>query len=197
MDIKTIMQTRYATKLFTGESISEEQLSQLKEMIKLAPTSFGLQAFKVKIVSDKETKEKLLPASWNQPQITTCSHLLVFCTNLDVETRLEEYKELLAKHETPTEKIEMFAGMIQGFLQSMDKEAIHTWAAKQTYIALAHAMLGAKALGFDSCPMEGFDAKAYHEILGLPEQFRPVVICPVGIAADEPRPKQRFDDLFL
>lgn len=196
MNLKTIMQERYATKKFTGEAIPQEKIDELQEMIRLAPTSYGLQAFKVKVVTDPALKEKLQAASWNQPQITTCSHLFVFCADTDVTRRLDEYKDLLSG-KMPKENVENFTGMIANMIASLSEEDIHGWTARQTYIALAHALLGAKALGFDSCPMEGFDAQQYETILDLPNNLKPVVICPVGIAADEARPKTRFDDLFI
>ena len=60
-------------------------------------------------------------------------------------------------------------------------------------------MNGAKALGFDSCPIEGFDAKAYSEILNLPQSLIPIVIMAVGYANDIPRSKIRFhsEEMFF
>ncbi len=197
MNVIDAMKQRYASKLFTGEKISDNDIEKLQEYITLAPSSFGLQPFRIKVVSDQETKEHLETASFGQKQLSTASHVFVFCADTHVEKRLHEFKELLLHHEMPKEKVEGYIGVIANFLESMDDEAIHTWASKQTYIALAHALLGAKELGYDSCPMEGFDASKYKEILGLPDNLQPTVICTVGVAADSPNPKQRFDDLFI
>ena len=60
------------------------------------------------------------------------------------------------------------------------------------YIALGNALNGAKALGFDSCPMEGFNAGEYSKILALPNHLVPSVLCPIGYAADKPSAKIRF-----
>jgi nitroreductase len=65
------------------------------------------------------------------------------------------------------------------------------WSQAQTYLALGNALNGAKALGFDSCPMGGFDPKEFSRILAIPPLV-PVMLCPVGYAADRPMPKVRF-----
>ncbi|MCA9477689.1 MAG: NAD(P)H-dependent oxidoreductase [Nanoarchaeota archaeon] len=199
MDFSEIVKKRYATKKFTGEMIPQDKIDELLDLVRLAPSSFGLQQFKVKVVTDKEMKEKLQAASWNQPQITTCSHLLVFCAYTDVPKRIKQFGELMTAAGVPAENVQGFTDMTSGFVSNLSKEALLAWTSRQAYIALDHAMLGATALGFDSCPMEGFDAAAYSKILELPENTVPVVICPVGIAADEPRPKLRVskDDLFF
>ena len=74
-----------------------------------------------------------------------------------------------------------------------------SWAQQQVYLALANAVNGAKALGFDSCPMTGFDPSALSKILGLPSHIVPTALCPVGYAADAPMPKARLSlaDLML
>lgn len=197
MDFKEIVSTRYATKKFSGEMLPQEKIDELLDLIKLAPSSFGLQQFKIKIISDQETKEKLLPASFNQPQITTASHILVFCTYDDYEDRIAKYEQMMLDAGTPKENVDSYIGMMRGFLANISKDHIPAWSARQAYIALGNALNGAKALGFDSCPMEGFDPKQYKEILNLPEGVEAVVVCPVGVAADTPRPKMRYSDQEL
>ncbi len=71
---------RYATKKFaTQRKVSSEDLEKIKEAIQLSASSYGLQLYKILIIEDQETREKLKPASWGQSQISNASHLLVFC----------------------------------------------------------------------------------------------------------------------
>lgn len=197
MELQTLMKERYAAKQFNSESISNEQLAQLKEYITLAPSSFGLQPFRVKIIDNQDTKQELQAAAYNQPQVTSCSHLLVFCADKNTTKRLDQFKELLANHNVEAEKISKMADMIGGFLGSLDDTQTERWSAEQAHIALAYALLGAQEIGLDSCPMGGFDAAAFSRILQLPENLTPVVLLPVGFSTDQPRPKQRFEDLFI
>ena len=62
-------------------------------------------------------------------------------------------------------------GMMRGFAKGMTPDQIKVWAQKQVYLAVGNALNGAKALGFDSCPMEGFDPKGYAKALKLPESL--------------------------
>lgn len=199
MEFKEILEKRYATKLFDGKKIPEEKIEELKEYIRLAPSSFGLQPFKVMVIEGKDTKEALLPASYNQKQITTCSHLLVFCAYTNIKERIDEVEKMMKDAKVPEEKYSTYIGMMRDFEKNIPEDRRVIWAQKQCYIALGNALNGAKALGFDSCPMEGFDANAYSKILGLPENLIPTIVCPVGYGADTPHPKMRFkkEELFF
>jgi len=199
MDFMKIARTRYATKKFDGKRVPEEKIENLLEMIRLSASSFGLQPMKVKIITDRATKEKLVPASLNQPQIATCSHLLVFCAYTDIEKRIQGLESLMKKAKVPDEKIQASVQMMNDSFGRRSEEQKLAWAKNQVFIALGNAINGAKALGFDSCPMEGFDPKEYSRILGLPKNVVPVALCPVGYAADKPNPKIRFrkEDVFF
>lgn len=199
MDFMQIVKDRYATKKFDNKKVPQEKIAELEEMIRLSASSFGLQPMHIKVVSDAETKEKLLPATWNQPQITTCSHLFVFCADTDLESRAKLLYAAMRSAGTPAGNVEGFSKMLDGFIANLAAEQRLPWAQKQLYIAVGNALNGAKALGFDSCPMEGFDATAYGKILGLPAHLVPSVLVPVGYPADVPGKKVRLNksDLFF
>jgi len=200
MEFMRIIKERYATKKFSGEKIPEDRVNELLEMIRFAPSSYGLQPFKVVVIEDKYTKEKLLPVSYNQPQITTCSHLLVFCGNSDIKAQIDKYEAMMKEMGTPQEKIDGYIGVMRGFEQNLDNPSKICWSQKQAYLALGNAVNGAKALGFDSCPMEGFMPDKYKEILNLPSNLHPVALVTIGIAADQkPIGKMRYskEDLFI
>ena len=195
MELKDIVKARYATKKFSGEAISQEKVDELLEMIRLSASSFGLQPYKIIVISDSALKEKLLPVSFNQPQITSCSHLLVFCANSDIAGHIDIYEGMLAKA-VPEETLKMMIGMMRDFDKGLSDKV--SWAQRQTYLAIGNAINGAKSLGFDSCPMEGFDPTEYSKILELPENIVPSALVTIGIATDEPHPKIRFskEELF-
>jgi len=191
MEFMDIVAGRYATKKFDSQAVDEGKVSQLKEMIRLAPSSFNIQPWKIKIITDHALKEKLKPLSFDQEQITTCSHLLVFCANTDVSNLIDKLEKKIGKSQ--------YIDMIRGFVSSMSEEQKLAWTKNQVYLALGNALNGAKALGLDSCPMEGFDSKAYFDLLQLEKTVVPTVLCAVGYAADKPRDKFRFpeEDIFF
>ncbi|MBI5223865.1 NAD(P)H-dependent oxidoreductase [Candidatus Micrarchaeota archaeon] len=193
MNFEEVVMKRYATKSFDGKMIDETKVNKLLELIRYSASSFNLQPWKVKIVKDRQTKEKLSPLSWNQPQITTCSHLLIFCAETEVKELIDKLEKQMLAAGAEKEKIANYIKMMRDFEAGMTPEQRLIWAQKQAYIALGNAINGAKALGFDSCPMEGFDPKGYARELGLPAHIVPTVVCPIGFANDKPMAKMRFD----
>ena len=192
MEFSKIVMSRYATKKFDGKKIPETKINELLEMVRFAPSAINLQPWKIKIVTDQKTKEQLKPAAFNQEQITTCSHLLVFCADPDYESLIKRLGMLLKKSGAPEEMQKMIMGMAVNFTKSMSPEQKLAWSQAQTYLALGNALNGAKALGFDSCPMGGFDPKEFSRILKIPAPLVPVMLCPLGYASDKPMPKVRF-----
>jgi nitroreductase len=192
MDFAKIVMSRYATKKFDGKKIPENKVDELLELVRFAPSALNLQPWKIRIVTDQKVKEQLKPAAFNQEQVTTCSHLLVFCADPDYDSLIRKLGALLKKNGVPEEMQKMVLGMAENFTKPMSAEQKLAWSQAQTYLALGNALNGAKALGFDSCPMGGFDPKEYSRILKIPPPLVPVMLCPIGYAADKPMPKVRF-----
>ena len=192
MEFHDIVMQRYAVKKFDGRLIDEDKISELLELVRYAPSALNLQPWKIKVIRDKKVKEQLRQASNDQAQITTCSHLLVFCADTDYDGLIHRLEALMKKHGAPLEMQKMVIGMASGFVAKMSAEQKFAWSQAQTYLALGNALNGTKALGFESCPMGGFDPKEYSRILKIPVHLVPVMLCPLGYAADKPMPKVRF-----
>lgn len=190
MEFAQIVKQRYATKSYDGKEVPEEKVKALQEIIRHAPSSYNIQPWRIIVITDKATKERLAPAAWNQPQITSCSHLFVFCADTDVAGKIDRLEEMTGSAD--------FGKMLRDFNSAMDDRKRLCWAQRQTYLALGNAVNGAKSLGFDSSPMEGFDPVKFAEILKLPENLVPTTLCAIGFANDTPRPKMRFshDEVF-
>lgn len=196
---ETIVHERYATKLFDGRTLPEEKVRKLFNIIRHAPSSFNIQPWKIIVIKDKSVKEKLLAASWNQPQITSNSHLLVFCADTNIKEHIDRLEQLMIKNGAQPEKIKDSIQMMRDFEKKLTPEQKLSWAQRQTYLALGNAVNGAKSLGFDSCPMEGFTPEEYSKILNLPSNIVPSALCAIGYASDTPRKKLRFsrEEVFM
>jgi len=192
MEFLDIVMSRYATKKFDGKKIPDAKINELLEMVRFAPSAINLQPWKIKVVTDQKTKELLRPAAFNQEQITSCSHLLVFCADPDYDSLISRLGALLKKSGAPEEMQKMVLGMAVQFAEKMSPDQKLAWSQAQTYLALGNALNGAKSLGFDSCPMGGFDPKEFVRILKIPSPLVPVMLCPLGYAADKPMKKVRF-----
>jgi nitroreductase len=181
---------RYATKKFDAtKKIAPEVWAKLEEAAVLSPSSYGLQPWKFVVVTDPEVRKKLHPVSWNQPQILDASHLIVFAaknppTPADIETYVARTASVRG---VPADKLDGFKKMMLGSLSQMDAAAAHRWAARQCYIALGVFLSAAAMMGVDACPMEGFQAEQYDDILGLKaHNLGSVVIATAGYrAADD------------
>lgn len=173
------LEWRRAVKHFGKGEVDIEPI--VKAMVN-APSSFGLQPYKILAIQSKETKEKLLPMSYNQPQVTECHTLFILCARKDVETRAEEYLKATGA--------EGMRDMLMGFIGYLpDKTA---WASKQAYIALGFGLAAAAEEKIASCPMEGFNSSGVAKILELPENLVPVVYLAVGESAEQDGAYPRF-----
>jgi nitroreductase len=195
---------RYATKKMNGEKVSEEKLNAILDAIQLAPSSFGLQPYTVFVIEDQVTKEKLSPASYNQTQITDCSHLLVFAswTNVSAEQVDTFIADIAAKRSMPLEALTDYKGYINGSIGHLTDEQKATWNAKQAYIAFGIGLAAAAEAHVDATPMEGFVPAQYNEILGLTAQgLSATVVLPLGYRGEgdwlAPLPKVRRDKDLL
>lgn len=193
---------RWATKSFDStKPVLEEQLATVLKSIKMAPTSFGLQPFRVYVVSNEETKLKLSESAFGQPQPKQAPYTLVFCADREVMKRADSYINLSANgNEEIIAKMQDLKNMVQGMVGSLDDQSRTAWASKQAYIGLGFAIAACSELGLDSCPMEGFTPQTVNLALGLPDHLQSIAMLPIGYRAEEPsRPKFRFpdEDLFV
>jgi nitroreductase len=166
-----------------GEPVPQEKVNNILEAIRLAPTSSGLQPFEVFVITDEDVKAKIQKIAWNQSQVTSCSHLLVFAAwdhytadrinyMFDLTNEIRGFKN---------EGWENYRQQLLSNYPQRDPEVSFQHAARQTYIALMSAMTQAAAEGIDSTPMEGFDPAALDAILNLKERgLRSTLLLPIG-----------------
>jgi nitroreductase len=187
MSITEKLNWRYATKRFDStKKLSEEQLNTVKEIIKLSPSSFGLQPYKVLLVKNPEIREKLKEVSWGQSQVTDASDLLVFVRNKSLtEKDVDEFVDnIVSTRGVNKESLKEYEGMIKYAVGSYSEEQKAIWVDKQIYLALGNLLTSLSVEGIDACPMEGLDKSKYDEILGLTDTTT-VVVCPIGIRHEE------------
>lgn len=206
MELLKALEWRYATKKMNGTAVPEEKIERILDAIRLAPSSIGLQPYKVVIVSDPELKKQILPVANSQLQMIDCSHLLVFAAWDNVtEERGKAFIELNANvRNVPVESLDQLAGYI-AYFASRSEEVNFAWTARQAYIAFGVAIAAAALEEVDATPMEGFDGPALDKLLGLDKEgLKSVTILPLGYrdAANDwlaPLPKVRWEkeNLFI
>lgn len=207
MGIIEDLQWRYACKEFNADKkLTEDQVRQLIEALRLTPSSFGLQPWKFVLVENPDLREKLVEASWNQNQVKDASHLFVLCSPLEIDEAFVDRfigSTAQARGQEASE-LDGFKGMLMKMIVGKDTAWQMNWAKNQIYIALGNLMTVCANLKIDCCPMEGFVSTKYDDILGLREKgLTSVVVAPVGYRADSDKysslAKSRFntEDVIL
>jgi nitroreductase / dihydropteridine reductase len=199
MEFKQLLMERYATKTFDGRDIGQEKLDAILDMTRYTPSAINLQPWKVKVISDKATLEKLSPLAMDQPQVKTCSHLLVFCANTDFEGNAAKLVSGMRKAGVPEENVSGMEAFMGKFIKNMTPAYRLSEAQAHAFMAALTAIYAARSVGVDSCPMQGFNAAGFANVLGLPVTLIPTLIVPLGFPADKPMHKTRFskEDLVI
>ncbi|MBC9911344.1 NAD(P)H-dependent oxidoreductase [Chitinophaga varians] len=189
MDIIQKLEWRYAVKKFDPvKKLTAAQLDRITTATRLSASSYGLQPYKMLVVENPAIRERLKTASWNQSQITDASHLVVFARVRDLnESHVDDYtNNIAATRNINPEDLAGFAGVMKNTVNHLDAAGAAVWTSKQAYLALGTLLTAAAAEGIDACPMEGFDAAQYDEILGLKDKgLATVVIAAIGFRAED------------
>ncbi|MEJ5106727.1 MULTISPECIES: NAD(P)H-dependent oxidoreductase [Chryseobacterium] len=188
MSLQQTLNWRSATKGYNGKPIENEKLEQILEAIRLAPSSSGLQPFKVLVIKNRELREKLQPISFNQDQIVRASHILVFAAWDEYTTeRVDSFFEFSNQvRNLPNSATDDYRLNLLGMLEKQTREQHFNNASKQAYIALGFGLLAAADLRVDATPIEGFNNEAVDELLNLPEQgLKSTVLMALGYKDEE------------
>jgi len=189
MELLENLNWRYATKKFDPtKNVSEADLETIKEAIRLSASSYGLQLYKVLVVKNPELRAKLRPVTWNQPQVTDASHLIVFCNYTSViPDHIDDYLKLKAKtQELDLDSLKGYGDFIKNKMAEVTDAYKSDWTSRQVYIALGNLLSACAELKIDACPMEGFEPEKYNEILSLKEQgLNAVVVAAIGYRSAE------------
>jgi nitroreductase len=194
MDFMRVMKERFAAKSFDlSKKISTEDVEKIIEFGRLSPSSLGLEPWKFVVISNQELKDKLVPACFGQPQVGNASELIVILNN---KVNFKDGSTFLAdtfNSRLPEDIAKKMIPTYQGFLDNMNDEQKNDWGKRQCFIAAANMMTGAKSLGIDSCPMEGFVEDKVLEILGIDyKDYGVAMVVPFGFADKPGYPKTRF-----
>ncbi|WXL25882.1 nitroreductase family protein [Ectopseudomonas mendocina] len=172
MELINALHWRYATKQMTGEKLDQSLVDQIIEAARLAPTSAGLQPFRIISITNPALKEKIAPLAMNQPQITQCSHLLVFVSwDTMSDERIEAmYDYINAQRSLPSETTAEVVNNLKGLFSTFTPEQQYHHSAKQAHIGVGLAVAAASLLRVDATPMEGFDKTGLDQLLNLKER---------------------------
>ncbi len=180
---------RYATKKYDPtKKVSQEDVDKIVEAARLAPTSSGLQQFRVIVVSNQELKEQMVPIAWEQQIMADASHVLVFAAwDRYTEERIDTiYNRTTDERGLPRGRFGSYTDKLKAAYlpQTAEENFVHT--ARQSYIGFALAIAQAAELKVDCTPVEGFTSEELDELLGLKEKgLKSVTLLPIGYRDNE------------
>lgn len=198
---------RYTTKKFDPlKKVTEEDFAGLLEVLRMAPSSYGLQPWKFAVVRDPSLRAHIKDYSWGQSQVTEASHLIVFCslTRMDPEYISRYITRVSQIRSVDRATLEAYERSMHDFLRSQPSEEMSQWMKRQVYIPLGMLIAECARRKIDASPMEGFDSRKVDEALGLDrEGVTSVALCGIGYRASDDRyanlKKVRFEssELFI
>ena len=195
---KEAMKFRHACKIFDeNKKISDEDIYQILEVGRESASSFGMEPWKFLVITNQELKQKLQPYCWNQPQITSCSHLIVILAAIEsvkIESGIPAKK--FARRGISKEQQEKYLNVYANHLKTIlqDDNMIYTWTSKQTYIAMSNMITYAATKKIDSCPIEGFEKDEVQKVLNLDSsKYQVSILVPMGYRINPQSPQLRDD----
>ncbi len=163
---------RHAVKAYDpAKKVSQEDLNTILEAARLAPTSSGLQPFRIVVVENQDLKNKMVQGALNPEVMRDSSHVLVFAawdsySNEKIDTVYDHHTDV---RDLPRGRFGSYTDKIKELYNAQTPEQHFAHTARQTYIALGLAMAQAAELKIDSTPAEGFSNELVDEVLGLKE----------------------------
>ena len=148
-NILDALEWRYAVKKFDDKaSLTEQQILEVKNAFNLSASSYGLQPYKMIVVQNPDLKEKLVPASYGQQQISQSAALLVFAVRTDfgMDYIDQYFEDMSVKRQIPLENLEGYKNFMKGSFANKSEDEILSWATNQVYLTMGHM------LALFSCP---------------------------------------------
>lgn len=186
MDTLTAIQERRSVKHYdTSFSMPEDDAQRLLDMALLSPTSFNIQNWRFVRLSDPGQKKAVRAAAWDQAQVEEAHLMLVLCCDL------KSWQKDPARYwrNAPQEVQQQIVPMIGQFYENAGEQVQRDEVMRSCGIAAQTLMLAAKSMGYDSCPMIGFDAGQVAELIHLPEDHVIGMMLAIGKAAQPARPR--------
>jgi nitroreductase/dihydropteridine reductase len=210
MNLTEILNNRYSAKEFDAtKKISDADFQQIKDVLRLSPSSVNLQPWHFLIADTQEGKERIAKGTqglfkFNTPKVLDASHVIVIAARTDADddymNSILEQEDQDGRFAAQEFKDQMHGGrMLFANIHRYDLKDLPHWMEKQVYLNIGALLLGAAALGINACPMEGVDVKALDEEFSLREKgFTALAVVSLGYRKDSDfnakLPKSRFPE---
>ncbi len=188
MSVTQAIVSRRSIKHFDpAHKLSEQEIAKLMSLALLSPTAFNVQHWRFVLVTDPVLRQQIRTVSWNQAQVEEASLLIVLTADLQAWAKQPQRYWANAPQVVQDHLIPAI-----GHYYENNERAQRDEAMRSCGIAAQTIMLAAKEMGYDTCPMDGFDFDAVAKLLNLPADHTPAMFVAVGkaIKAAQPRAGQ-------
>lgn len=185
MSVTQAIVKRRSVKIYDPQhKMTEEEIAKLMSLAMLSPTAFNIQNWRFVVVTDAALRKQIRAASWDQPQITDASLLIVLTADLKSWAKQPERYWSNASKPVQDYLIPAIKQYYDGKEQVQRDEGMRSCG-----MAAMTIMLAAKEMGYDTCPMDGFNFDAVAKLLNLPADHTPAMFVVVGKALQPANPR--------
>ena len=185
MTVTDAVQRRRAIKWFdSSHRLSDGEFATLMEHALLSPTAFNIQNWRFVRVTDGAQRKAIRAVAWDQAQVEDASELLVLCFDCKAWGKDPSRYWRLAPQEVQDFLVPAIADYYRGKPQIERDEGMRSCG-----LVAQNLMLVAQQLGYESCPMDGFDYAKVGEIIGLPEDHEIALMLVIGKGIKDPWPR--------
>ncbi len=185
MNVSQAILERRSVKAYDPQhKMTEEEINKLMSLAMLSPTAFNIQNWRFVVVTDPSLRKEIRAVSWDQAQVEDASLLIVLTADLHAWKKQPERYWVNAPKPVQDYLVPAIGQYYTGKDQVQRDEAMRSCG-----MAAMTIMLAAKEMGYDTCPMDGFDFDAVAKLLNLPDDHTPVMFVVVGKALKEAQPR--------
>ncbi|NQX70355.1 nitroreductase family protein [Paenibacillus alba] len=173
--------------------ISREELTEILQEATLAPSSANLQPWRFLVIDSPELQQKLLPIAFNQQQVVEASAIIAILGDLEnIKLAEKIYGQAVEAGFMPEQTASSFIERYTNMFASMPPEAIRQIVNVDCGLVSMQLMNIARAKGYDTVPMGGYDKGKFIEAFGISDRYTPVMLIAIGKAATPGRPTTRL-----
>jgi nitroreductase len=185
MNVSTAIENRRAIKAFDpSHRMSDAEVQQLFELAKLSPTAFNIQNWRFVVLKDPELRQQVRAAAWNQAQVTDASLLVVLTA--DLKSWEKEPRRYWRNAAQPVQ--DFMVSALDGYYRGRD-QVQRDEAMRSCGMAAQTLMLAAQEMGYESCPMDGFDFDAVGQLINLPADHAIAMFVAIGKGTQAAHPR--------
>jgi len=189
METKEVIKTRRSVHYFdTARQITDEQLSELFDLVKLAPSGYNMQPWEFVVVRDPENKKRLRRCAMNQKHVEEASAMVIVCGNMNPGKYAEKiFDDWVRQGYFGERSKEQALKQVRGIWEKPEYRKI--WTTRSTCLSAMLLMIAAKDMGIATCPMEGFDPEATAKEFGIPDDVMPIMLIAMGYESKPALPR--------